>query len=67
MLLKIRCCCGFSYVSDIRLNFCEYNFLLAISLRNRTTISEMNEKHKNYMSKSNNCISEAVEKQNKKT
>ena len=62
MLLKIRCCCGFSYVSDIRLNFCEYNFLLAISLRNRTTMNEMNEKHKNHMSKSNNCVSEAVGK-----
>ena len=62
MLLKIRCCCSFSYVSDVKLNFCEYNFLLAISLRNCTAMNEMNEKHKNHMSKSNNCVSEAVGK-----
>ena len=58
MLLKIRCCCGFSYVSDVKLNFCEYK----ISLRNHTAMNEMNEKHKNHMSKSNNCFSEAVGK-----
>ena len=56
MLLKIRCCCGFSYVSDVKLNFCEYK----ISLRNHTAMNEMNEKHKNHMSKSNNFFSEAV-------
>ena len=51
-----------TFVSDVKLNFCEYNFLLAISLRNRTAMNEMNEKHKNLMNTSNNSISEAVGK-----
>ena len=49
-------------IQKIKLNFCEYNFLLAIYLRNRTAMNEMNEKHKNHMSKSNNCVSEALGK-----
>ena len=47
-------------VSDVKLNFCEYNFLLAISLRNHTAMNKMNEKHKNLMSESYNSVSEAV-------
>ena len=62
MLLKFRSCCGFSYVSDVKPNFCEYDFLLAISLQNRTAMNEKNEKHKNHTSKSNNSFSEAVGK-----
>ena len=47
-------------VSDLKLNFCEYNFLLALSLRNHTAMNKMNEKHKNLMSESYNSVSEAV-------